>query len=113
MESTFEAVWAFLQDRWLLVAGVLIILVVVIKVVKALVKWFIVLAIIAALLIYGSNYVDDFKQLSDQVKAQVMVEVNEGKRGSDEVRITYKGITIPLKLDETVELIIAQAQKKS
>jgi uncharacterized membrane protein YjjB (DUF3815 family) len=47
----------FIQDRWLLIVIALIGIVIVVKVIKSVLKWVIIIAIVAALIIYGSNYI--------------------------------------------------------
>lgn len=46
----------FLQERWLIVLIAIVVLFIVIRIARTVMKWFIVLAIIAAILIYGFNY---------------------------------------------------------
>jgi hypothetical protein len=53
---------AFVQDKWLLIIIAIVVLFLVMKVVKTFVKWILVLAVIAAVLYYGSTYAG--KQLS-------------------------------------------------
>lgn len=47
----------FIQDRWLLIIVALIGIVIVGKIIKSVLKWLIIIAIVAALIIYGSNYI--------------------------------------------------------
>jgi hypothetical protein len=47
---------AFLQDKWMLVIIAIVVLFLVMKLVKTFIKWVIVLAIIAGVLYFGSNY---------------------------------------------------------
>ncbi|MEX2415343.1 MAG: hypothetical protein WD424_04295 [Paenibacillaceae bacterium] len=47
----------FIQDRWLLIVVALVGIVIVVKIIKNMIKWLIIIAIVAALIIYGSNYI--------------------------------------------------------
>jgi hypothetical protein len=47
----------FVQDKWLLIIVALIGIMIVVKLVKSVLKWLIIIAIVAALIIYGSNYI--------------------------------------------------------
>ena len=47
----------FIQDRWLLIIVALIGIVIIGKIIKSVLKWLIIIAIVAALIIYGSNYI--------------------------------------------------------
>jgi hypothetical protein len=47
----------FIQDRWLLIVIALVGIVIVVKLIKSVLKWLIIIAIVAALIIYGSNYI--------------------------------------------------------
>ncbi|MDF2714648.1 MAG: hypothetical protein K0R28_1573 [Paenibacillus sp.] len=60
---------AFLQDRWLVVVIAIIALFVVIKIVKTVLKWILVLAIVAGLIYYGSTYTDQLKDIGENVAA--------------------------------------------
>jgi hypothetical protein len=47
----------FIQDRWLLIVIALVGIVIIVKLIKSVLKWLIIIAIVAALIIYGSNYI--------------------------------------------------------
>lgn len=69
----------FLQDRWLVVAIALVVLFVVIKIVKTLVKWIIVAAILVGLFYYGATYTDELKDLGQNVATVAKEAVGELK----------------------------------
>jgi hypothetical protein len=70
---------AFLQDRWLVVIIAIIALFVVIKIVKTVLKWIIVLAIVAGLIYYGSTYTDQLKDIGENVAATAKEAVSDLK----------------------------------
>lgn len=57
----------FVQDKWFIILAAAIALFIVIKVLKTVVKWIIVLAILAGLIVYGANYTDQLKEVSGKV----------------------------------------------
>lgn len=69
----------FLQDRWLVVLIALVVLFVVIKIVKTVVKWVLVLAIVAGLIYYGSTYTEQLKDIGENVAATAKEAVNDLK----------------------------------
>lgn len=69
----------FLQDRWLVVVIALVVLFVVIKIVKTLVKWIIVAAILVGLFYYGATYTDELKDLGQNVATVAKEAVGELK----------------------------------
>jgi hypothetical protein len=136
-----DQLMAFVQDRWLLIAGALIVMFIVIKIVKTIMKWVIVIGLAAALLFYGANYVGELKELSSKVidyskeeaiKALVgqakEAEYTEspdgtykvsarhieltGQIGSDEAKINFYGQTFDIKLDETLRAIVEQLKNR-
>jgi hypothetical protein len=68
---------AFAQDRWYLVAAAVIILLIVVRIVKTVVKWIIVLAVVAALFVYGANYKDKLQTIGATVGEKVVNEVSD------------------------------------
>lgn len=74
-----EELLVFLQDRWLVVLLAIIALFVVIKIVKTVLKWVIVLAIVAGLLYYGSSYTEQLKEIGNNVAASALEAVGELK----------------------------------
>lgn len=133
---------AFLQERWFVVTVVLVALFIVIKIVKTVMKWAIVIALLAGLLFYGANYTDKLKEMSGKIVSEVKDALKdealkalagqdttykerpdgtftitrsgielEGKAGSNEVKLIYKGQSITLKMDDTIKALIEQAKK--
>jgi energy-coupling factor transporter transmembrane protein EcfT len=51
-----ETVVSFLTERWYLVLAALVVVFLVFKLIKALLKWIVVLAVVAALVFYGTQY---------------------------------------------------------
>jgi uncharacterized protein YxeA len=133
----------FLADRWYVLLIAFLVLVFVMKLVKTVVKWVLVLVIAAGVLYYGYNYTDNLDQLaktvttavSDTVKEQamkLMVEEAkdatytdngdktftittksirvEGKRGADEVKVTFLKQTFTVKA-EMIQTFIDEARK--
>jgi|DewCreStandDraft_2_1066082.scaffolds.fasta_scaffold12809_3 hypothetical protein len=47
----------FIQDRWLIIVLALIGIIIIVKLVRSIVKWLFIIAIVAALFIYGSSYI--------------------------------------------------------
>ncbi|MBP1154340.1 MULTISPECIES: hypothetical protein [unclassified Paenibacillus] len=64
----------FLAERWFVIAAALVILFVVITVVKTVMKWVIVLALLAGLFFYGASYKDQLLELGSTVGAKVAEE---------------------------------------
>lgn len=131
----------FVQERWLILLISLIALIIIIKVVKTLVKWVLVIAIVAALVFYGVNYTDEIKEAAakvwdytqsefqDMLNAEIdsaQYEADEaghftiksknftveGSIDSDDVKITFKGQTVTLKRYEWIERYIQDVQSK-
>ncbi|MEF3303618.1 hypothetical protein [Paenibacillus sp. GYB003] len=69
----------FLQDRWLVVLVALVVLFVVIKIVKTVLKWVLVLAIVAGLIYYGSTYTEQLKDIGENVAATAKEAVGDLK----------------------------------
>jgi hypothetical protein len=67
----------FLQDKWLLVIIAIVVLFLVMKLVKTFVKWILVLAVVAFVLYYGSNYVGDLGDLKTTVGNAVAGEAKQ------------------------------------
>lgn len=67
----------FLADRWYVLLIAFLVLVFVLKLVKTVVKWVLVLVIAAGVLYYGYNYTDNLDQLAKTVTAAVSDTVKE------------------------------------
>lgn len=79
MSLFMDQLIVFLQDRWLVVVIALIVLVIVIKIVKTVLKWVIVLAVLAGLIYYGSTYTDQLKDIGENVAATAKEAVGDLK----------------------------------
>lgn len=130
---------AFVQDRWLLLVVAVVAIIIIIKVIKSLVKWFIILVIAAAVIVYGANYAGDIQEIGaklaeftkdEAVKALLgeagdatytagaggvyTVETSnfrlEGSTGSDEVKLVYMGQSITIKLDGALRSFVDDAR---
>ncbi|ALS20670.1 MULTISPECIES: hypothetical protein [Paenibacillus] len=64
----------FLAERWFVILGALIVLFIVVAVVKTVVKWVIVLALLAGLFFYGASYKDQLLELGSTMGAKVAEE---------------------------------------
>lgn len=133
---------SFVQERWWVIIAAVVALLVVINVVKTVVKWVLVVAIVGAVLVYGANYKDELTAMSDQVLAEAKdqalqaivgqafnaaYESNddgtfavytesvrvEGKEGSDEVVLFWRGVKIgTFPIDSAIEAFIKEAKEK-
>jgi hypothetical protein len=68
----------FAQDRWYWIIGAVILLFIVIGLVKTVIKWIIVIAIIGALVLYGANYKDKLQSIGTTVIAKASQEAQDG-----------------------------------
>lgn len=130
----------FLQEKWWLILVAVIALFVIVSLVKTVLKWVLVVAIIGAVVMYGANYKDEIAAVSDQVLAEAKdqafqafaqhalnaeYEANadgtyavftesvrvEGKEGSQEVTVFWKGVKIgAFQIDATIEAFLQQAK---
>ncbi|MFD2613744.1 hypothetical protein [Paenibacillus gansuensis] len=53
----------FLQDRWFVIVGAVIVLLIIINVVKTVLKWVLVLALVAGVYFYGADYIGNIKDI--------------------------------------------------
>lgn len=65
MEAFLDSFTAFLADKWFIVAIALLLVILIVKVVKTVIKWLIIVVIIAGVLVYGGNYEATFNQIKD------------------------------------------------
>ncbi|NBI28898.1 hypothetical protein [Chengkuizengella marina] len=126
----------FAQEKWYIILAAIIVLFIVIKLVKTLVKWFIVLAIVGVLIYYGSNYSETLKTASDQFLDMIPKEelidlaINEireyivdeamdgdflienenvtieGDTNSDFLTITYGGETYTIEMNDEIRKLL-------
>jgi hypothetical protein len=130
----------FVQERWFVILIAIVVLLLVVKLIKTVMKWVIVLAIIAALLFYGASYKDKLASLgtglvdgaeeqaieamaNEAKDAKFSVKPDgsftatgknltvEGKAGADEVTVTFKGTTMKIKMNKLIKAFIDQAKQ--
>lgn len=65
----------FMQDRWFVIVGALVVLFIVVKLIKTAIKWIFVLAVLAGLFYYGASYKDQLLEFGTTVGAQAAAEV--------------------------------------
>lgn len=139
MEQSLDQLMAFVQDRWFIIVVVIIAILIIVKVMKSVIKWLFILALAAAILIYGSNYTGEIKDIGakiaeytkeEAVKAfmgeaeNAIYEVTEdggyivtsgsftleGKGGSSEAVLSFKGQSITIQLDDVLRAFIEGAK---
>lgn len=132
----------FLQERWFIIVAAIVVLFLVIKIVKTVVKWVIVLAVIAGLFYYGANYKDQLMDMGTAVTAEAKNQAIkaisgemkdaqykqnpdgtftvttkslklDGNPGSNEVKVTFMNQTFTMKMDDVVNALIEQAKKNT
>ncbi|WP_249861752.1 hypothetical protein [Paenibacillus konkukensis] len=132
----------FLEERWFVVVAAIVVLFIVVKIVKTLVKWIIVLAVIAGLFFYGASYKDKLMEIGTAVtaeaKAQAIKTISgemkdaqykqnpdgtftvttkslriDGNPGANEVKVTFMNQTFTMKMDDVVNALIEQAKKNT
>lgn len=137
-----DFVMSFLQERWFVIVAAIVVLFIVIKIVKTVVKWIIVLAVLAGLFFYGASYKDQLMDIGTTVTAEVksqavkvvageMKEAQykqnadgsftvttksvrlDGKPGSSEVKVTFMNQTFTMKVDDVLNGLIEQAKKNT
>ncbi|TVY08536.1 hypothetical protein [Paenibacillus cremeus] len=83
-----DFITAFLAERWYIIAAALIVLFLVVKIVKTVIKWAIVLAVLAGLFFYGASYKDQLLEMGTTVGAKVAADVKTQamKAVTDEVK---------------------------
>ncbi|MBH5319195.1 hypothetical protein I6N90_15435 [Paenibacillus sp. GSMTC-2017] len=64
----------FLQENWFVLAIGLIVLILVIRIVKTVVKWALVAAVVIGLVVYSGYTLDDVKEIGTKVMASVKDE---------------------------------------
>jgi hypothetical protein len=79
MNVIMDQLVTFLQDRWLVVVIAIVALFLVVKIVKTVLKWVIVLAIVAGLIYYGSTYTDQLKNIGENVASTAKEAVGDLK----------------------------------
>lgn len=72
-----DFIMPFLQERWYIVAIVIIVLFLVVRIVKTVVKWAIVLALLAGLWFYGASYKDKLMEMGSTVVNSAVNEIKD------------------------------------
>ncbi|MFD2670697.1 hypothetical protein [Marinicrinis sediminis] len=62
----------FLKDEWLIVLVAVIAVVLIIRIVKTMLKWALVLIIAAAVVYYGADYTEDIKAMGNKVGDKIV-----------------------------------------
>lgn len=83
-----EQLQEFVKDQWIIIAGAVIVLLLVVKLVKTAVKWAVILAIVAGLAVYGASYKDKLTNIKDAVveSAAAMVTENVKEQAAGAIR---------------------------
>jgi hypothetical protein len=116
----------FIQDRWFVVLGAIIALFIVVRLVKTVVKWVLIIAVIAGLYYYGASYKDQLLELGTTVGAQAATENPDGtftvmtksvrldgKPGDSDVKVTFMNSTFTVKMDDVIKPLVDQAKKNA
>lgn len=143
MNLDLEAWKQFAIDHWVVIAVAIVALVIVVNVVKTLVKWVLVAAIVIGVAVYGGYSVNDLKEVGSKVSSVILDDaisamageakdskytLNEdgtytvetknitlsGVANSGEVKVTYRGVTFPaVPLEGAVREFVVQAREAS
>jgi len=88
MDQYKDQLITFVQDRWMIVAVVIIAIIIIIKVVKSIMKWLLIIGLAAAILIYGSNYsgeiTDNIKEIGAKIANYTKDEAIKAMLGEGE-----------------------------
>lgn len=138
--SSLEQWMTFIEDRWLLILIVVVVLFIIIKVLNTILKWVLVIAIVGGLVFYGAQYTDAIKHtagaileytqeewfelMADEIKEARYVEHPdgrysvigksvsiEGKKGEDEVTVTIKGRSFRFKVNDLLQRYIDEVKR--
>lgn len=132
---------AFIQDRWLLILIVAIVLFLVIKLIHAFVKWAIVFGVIAALLAYGYQYSDQLTEVGEKIISYTREEALEllykeagtalyrqldkgftvelgaftlsGEDGKPDITVSYGGQSFTIKRNEWIDNLIEKSRNST
>lgn len=67
----------FLQERWYILLIGLVVLFLAIKLIKTVLKWIIVLALIAGIVIYAMNYKDEISELTASLGSGITASIKD------------------------------------
>jgi hypothetical protein len=138
-----DQLMAFIQERWWVILVAAIALFVIVNLVKTVLKWVLIIAIVGAVVLYGANYKDELSAIGDQVASQAKDQAMqaivgqalnaeyeahedgtfavftdsvrvEGKSGDSEVTVYWKGVKIgSFPIDQAIESFIEQAKNNN
>ncbi|MBW7459134.1 hypothetical protein ACFOLF_09960 [Paenibacillus sepulcri] len=133
----------FLKDNWVILLIGLVVLFIVVRIVKTVVKWLIVVVILVGLVVYSGYSLEDLKSIGTTVTENVKQEAitamageaedatytsnsdgtftittknlrMDGKPGDNEVKISFRGAPLGTwKIDETIQTLIEAAKKNA
>lgn len=132
----------FAQEQWYVLVLGLIAVAVIIKVIKAVVKWVLIIAVIVGIGYYGLNYTDKIKEVGSQVmdyakeqafeamageaeNAEYTMEPDgsytirstnltlRGEADSDKVEISFKGQSFTFSINDAIQVYIDHAKSNS
>ncbi|WP_019005574.1 hypothetical protein [Cohnella laeviribosi] len=143
MNLDLEAWKQFVIDHWILIVIAVVALIVVINVVKTVLKWVLVAAIVIGLAVYGGYSVNDLKEVGSKVTqaledqalkamageaSQAVYKLNgdgtftvttpnlelTGVPNSGEVKVKFQGVSLGTwKMEGAVRQLIAQARENA
>ncbi|MDP5272546.1 hypothetical protein [Chengkuizengella axinellae] len=130
----------FAEEKWYIILAAIIVLFIVIKLVKTLMKWLIVIAVVAVLIYYGSSYSDTLRTAGDQIIDLITQEdlvdlaldeikeyvINEaidgefiikndnvtiqGEEDSKVLTITYGGETYTIEMNDEIKKLLEDSR---
>jgi hypothetical protein len=132
----------FVKENWFIIVGAIVVLFLVVRLVKTVIKWVIVLAVLGGLFYMGADYKDKLLNLGTAVTAEVKNQATaaitnemkdaqyklnadgtftvttkslrlDGVPSSNEVKITVMNQTFTMKMDDAVQALIEQAKKNT
>jgi hypothetical protein len=72
-----DFIMPFLQERWYVIAIVVIVIFLVVRIVKTFVKWVVILALLAGLWAYGASYKDKLMEMGATAISSAVNEARE------------------------------------
>jgi len=77
----------FLGENWIVIAVALVVLLLVVKIVKTMIKWAVVLVIVIGLIFYSGYTLDDVKSISTNIMSGNLDDLKEiGSKVADNVK---------------------------
>ena len=91
---------SFIQDKWYVLVIALIVILLIVKIVKTVVKWFLIVVIVLGLIFYSGYTLDDVKSFGSSVVSEGLAELKEiGEKVSDNVK------------DQAVKAMVSEAKE--